>query len=147
MDETERIECLGHSNRTICSPLSPFSSDKFPFVTSLYWEANPYYPRGLIVRKGNSPHYRNGWDRRDWVLGAFKLDHLQPLKPILFRQFSICHIFILGGQFLLPQRVNSEQVKSHNSRIWWGSGFWVQPFNSILFWQFSICRIFILGGQ
>ena len=36
--------------------------------------------------------------------GAFKLDHLQPVKPILFPTFSNFYIFILGSQFLLPQR-------------------------------------------
>ena len=28
--------------------------------------------------------------------GAFKLDHLQPVKPILFPKFSNFNIFILG---------------------------------------------------
>ena len=88
--------------------------------------------------------------------GAFKLDHLQPLKPILFWQFSICFIFILGGHFLLPQRANSEKREKCNSRTEWDRGGWVpgafkldhlQPFQSILFWQFSICITFILGGQ
>ena len=41
--------------------------------------------------------------------GAFKLDHLQPLKPTLLLEFSICCTFILGGQFLLPQRANTEK--------------------------------------
>ena len=35
--------------------------------------------------------------------GAFKLDHLQPFEPILFQKISNFFIFILGGQFLLPQ--------------------------------------------
>ena len=38
--------------------------------------------------------------------GAFKLDHLQPIKPLLFPNFCIFSTFILGGQFLLPQRTN-----------------------------------------
>ena len=41
--------------------------------------------------------------------GAIKLDHLQPFKPILFGKFSICFTFKLGGQYLLPQRVNIEE--------------------------------------
>ena len=41
--------------------------------------------------------------------GAFKLDHLQPFKPILFWQISKIFTFILGGHFLLPQRANTEK--------------------------------------
>ena len=41
--------------------------------------------------------------------GAFKLDHLQPFKPILFLEFSICCTFIPGDHFLLPQRANTEK--------------------------------------
>ena len=40
--------------------------------------------------------------------GAFKLNHVQPYKPILLWQFSISLNLILGGQFLLPQRANTE---------------------------------------
>ena len=39
--------------------------------------------------------------------GIFKLDHLHPFKPLLFWKFSIIFTFILGGQFLLPQRSNN----------------------------------------
>ena len=102
------IQCLEHSNWTICNALNPSSSDNFQFVSSLYWEANSYYPRGLVGRKGKSANFRNGCYRGILVPGAFKLDHMQPFKPILFWQFSICLIFILGGQFSLPQRANSE---------------------------------------
>ena len=45
------------------------------------------------------------------VPGAFKLDHLQPLKPILLRNFSNSFSFILGSQFLLAQRANIEIEK------------------------------------
>ena len=38
------------------------------------------------------------------VPGAFKLDHVQPIKLLILRKFSIFFTFILGGQFLLPQR-------------------------------------------
>ena len=43
------------------------------------------------------------------VPGASKLDHYQQVEPILFWNFSKCFIFILEGQFLLPQRANSEK--------------------------------------
>ena len=38
--------------------------------------------------KGNSSNFKIGWHRGDWVPGAFKLDHLQPFKPILLWNFS-----------------------------------------------------------
>ena len=47
------------------------------------------------------------------MLGAFKLDHLQPIKLILFPNFSIFFTFILGGQFLLPQRANNGKREIH----------------------------------
>ena len=39
--------------------------------------------------------------------GAFKLDHLQPFKPILFWKIFNFFTFILGSPFLLPQRANN----------------------------------------
>ena len=46
------------------------------------------------------------WDTGIYVLGAFKLDHLQPVKLILFQKMSTSSPFILTGRsnFLLPQR-------------------------------------------
>ena len=41
------------------------------------------------------------------MLCTFKLDHLHPFKPLLFRKFSDFFTFILGGQFLLPQRAKN----------------------------------------
>ena len=40
------------------------------------------------MRKGNSPNSKNGWYRGVSVPGAFKLDHLQPVEPILYLKFS-----------------------------------------------------------
>ena len=39
--------------------------------------------------------------------GAFKLDYLQPTKPLFSPNFHNFFTFILGGQFLLPQRANN----------------------------------------
>ena len=88
LDETEGFQCLGHSNWTTCSPLSPFCSEIFPTFSLSYWGAHSYYPRGLIMGKGNSPNSQYGWDWGVSVPGAFKLDHLQPVEPILFWNFS-----------------------------------------------------------
>ena len=43
------FQCLGHSNWTHCSPLSPFCSENFPTFSPSYWGANSYYPRRLIM--------------------------------------------------------------------------------------------------
>ena len=37
------------------------------------------------------------------------MDHLHPFKPLLFPKFSNFFAFMLGGQFLLPQRANTEK--------------------------------------
>ena len=39
--------------------------------------------------------------------GAFKLDHLQPIEPLLFPYFCNFYTFILGSHFLLPQMANN----------------------------------------
>ena len=39
---------------------------------------------------------------------AFKLDHLHPFRPLLSWKIFTISTFILGGQFLLPQRANME---------------------------------------
>ena len=52
LDETEDFQCLEYSNWTICMPLSHFCSENFPSFSLSYWEANSYYPRGLIMGKG-----------------------------------------------------------------------------------------------
>ena len=101
------FQCLGHSNWTICSLLSHFCFTNFPTFSLSWWEANSYYPRGLIMRKGNSPNSRIRPDRGVSVLGPFNLDHLHPFEPLLSSEFSNFFTFILGGQFLLPQRANN----------------------------------------
>ena len=58
LDETEGFGCLGHSNWTICSPLSPFCAKIFSSFSPSYWEANSYYPRGLIMGKGDSSNFK-----------------------------------------------------------------------------------------
>ena len=51
LDETEGVQCLGHSNWTICSPLSHFCLDEFPTFSLSYWGAHSYYPRGAEQRE------------------------------------------------------------------------------------------------
>ena len=107
VDETKGFQCLGHSNCAICIPLSHFCSHKISTFSPSYWEANSYYPRGPIMGKGNSPNFKIGWDRWFSVPGPFILDHLHPFKLLLWWTFSNSPTFILGGQFLLPQRANN----------------------------------------
>ena len=64
----------------------------------------------------NSP--KSGWNTGSSVPGAIKLDHLQPSKPILFWNFSNFFTFILGSQFLLPQRANNGKGKFSQLSIW-----------------------------
>ena len=55
MDETGGFQCLGHSNGTICSLLSPICSENFTTFPLSYWGAHSYYPRGPIMGNGNLP--------------------------------------------------------------------------------------------
>ena len=109
---------LRHSNWTICSPISHFCSRNFPTFLLSYWEANSYYSRGLIMGKGNSPNSKTEWDRGFPVPCAFKLDHLQPIKPLLCPEISNFFTFILGGQFLLPQRANNGKREFSQLQKW-----------------------------
>ena len=62
-----------------------------------------------LAKQVNSSNFKTEWDRGVLVLGTFKLDHLHPFKLFLFWKFSNFFTFILGGQFLLPQRANLEK--------------------------------------
>ena len=59
-----------------------------------------------------------GWHWGVWVPGVFKLGHLQQVEPLLFWNFSNFFTFILGGQFLLPQRANNgKRELLHTSQL------------------------------
>ena len=78
--------------------------------------------RGYAAREENwmnwsSSNQKSGRHRWFPVPGALKLDHLHPFKPLLFWKFSTFFTFILGGQFLSPQRANDgerEFLQLHN---------------------------------
>ena len=83
----------------------------FPNFCNLYTfilGAISYYPRGPIMGKGNSHNPKTEWDSGFSVLGTFVLDHLHHFKPISLWNFFNFFTFILGSQFLLPQRANNE---------------------------------------
>ena len=107
-----------HSNLTICNSLSGFCPEIFPSFEPSYWEANSFYPRGPIMGKGSSSKPKSEWDRGFSVPGTFKLDHLHPFKPLLFWKISIFFTFILGGQFLLPQRANNGKREFTQLQKW-----------------------------
>ena len=113
------FQCLGHLNWTMCSHLSPFCPRDFSTFSFSYWEANSYYPRGLIMGKGNSHNPKSEWDSGFSVLWTFILDHLHHFKPILFWKFSNFFTFILGSRFggqteyILPKcRIGSSIVQN-----------------------------------
>ena len=143
MDKTEGFQCLGHSNWTTCSPLSHFCSGQFPTFSLSYWGANSYYPRERKAENGKMKFSQPESDTGVWVPGVFKLDHLQPVKPILFPKFYNFFTFKLGGQFLLPQRANNgkreftQLQKWMMQRIFSAWGIQIGPFAAICTFQIS----------
>ena len=91
-------------------PVEPILSGKFSnFGNIVQWWSRAAAPKTGLYRKGET---ENGkielsqpeCERGISVPGAFKLDHLQPVEPILFCKFSNFLHFYTGCQFLLPQR-------------------------------------------
>ena len=117
MDERHGFLCLRHSNWTICSPLSQFCSLIFHTFTLLYWGANSYYPRERKAENGKRELSRNGWEAGVSVPGAFKLDHLQPFKPILLLKFSNFLTFLLGANsYCLREGITENGNREFTSR-------------------------------
>ena len=138
------------------SPLRQFCFNIFPTFPLSYWWAIYYYPRWLIMGKGNSSNLKTEWDRGFTVPGAFKLDHLQPIERLLFPYFCNFSTFILGSQFLYPRGPIMGKGNSSNLKSGWDRELSVhgafkldhlQQFEPILIWIFSYLSTFILGGQ
>ena len=63
--------------------------------------------------KRESP--KSEWDTGVSVLGAFKLDHLQPVKLILSQKFPPFHLSYMEVQFLItPERGRKEAPGAEN---------------------------------
>ena len=88
--------------------------------------------------------------------GAFKLDHLQPVKPILLHKFSNLFTFILGAKCYYPRKWKVESEKMEFSQPEWERGisvpgafkldhFW--PVEPILLPKFSNFFTFIVGAN
>ena len=88
--------------------IGSFAAGWAPFVLKCFklfhlhtGEANSYYPRGPIMRKGSSPNFKTEWDRGFLVPGAFKLDHSKPLELKFYQKYHPTLTFILGLPFLI----------------------------------------------
>ena len=88
--------------------------------------------------------------------GAFKLDHLHSVKPILFPKFSNFFTFILGANSYYPREGKAENGKMDFSQPECGAGFSVpgafkldhlHPVKPILLPKFSNFFTFILGAN
>ena len=97
VNEAQGYLYLAHSNWSLCSLISWFFSLIFLFSSSLYWGVQFLITpeKGAENEKRYSP--KSEWGNGVSVLGSFKLDHLQPYKLILFLNFSVFLIFILGS--------------------------------------------------
>ena len=84
-------------------PVVPILFTKFSNFFTFILGANSYYPRERKAENWKMEIFQPECESWISVPGALKLDHLQPVKPILFTKFSNFFTFILGGQFLLPQ--------------------------------------------
>ena len=106
--------------------------------------------------KGNSSNFKTWWDRGFSVPRAFKLDHLQPVKPILLTKFSNFFTFILEANSYYPRERKAENGKMEFSQPEYGTGVWMpeafkldhlQTVESILFRKFTNVSFFIVEDQ
>ena len=104
-------------------------------------------PQKANMEKREFIQLQIGWYRGDWVPGAFKLDHLQPFEPILSKRIFNFFTFILGGQFLLPQKANNQKREFFQPQIGAFQLDHLQPFEPILSQKIFNFFTFILGGQ
>ena len=102
---------------------------------------------------GKRDSSKSEWDPGVPVLGAFKLDHLQPVKLILFQKISIFLPFILGSSISYYPR-ERKMGKRDTSKSKRDTGVSVlgalkldhlQPVKLILFPKISTFLPFILG--
>ena len=87
-------------------PVEPILFCKFSnFCTFILEKANSYYPIERKAENGKMEISQPAVKTGHWVPGVFKLDHLQPVRPILFSKFSTFLTFILERPILItPER-------------------------------------------
>ena len=108
-------------------PIQPFLSRNVSIFFTFILGAISYYPRGLIMGKGNSSNFKIEWDKGFSLPLAFKLDHLQRFEPNLFYNIFNSFTFIMGGQFLLLQWDNNGKREFIQIQYWMrqrGFGAW-----------------------
>ena len=141
MDETQGFLYLGHSNWTICSLLSWFCLQIFPSSWSLYWGVQFLITPESEVKKKDSP--KTGRDTGVSVFGAFKLDHLKPVKLLMCQNISRFLTFILGA----PISYYPRERKRGSSMGWkWEKGIHpkvneTQGFQYLGYSNWTICSL------
>ena len=132
------------------------------FYKTSYFEIANCRESGRAVNHPCRESLKSEWDTGASVLGAFKLDHLQPVKLILFQNVSTFSTFMLGGlNFLItPEKGRKEAAgagvgKMGITQKWMRHRgfctFCIQigpfdPVKLILFIKKSRFLFFILGG-
>ena len=144
---------LGAFKRDHLQPVELILFHKFSIsLTFILGSPIIYYPRERKMRKRDSPI--NGWDTGVSVLGAFKLDCLQPVELILFHKFSTFLTFILGSPIIYSPR-ERKMRKWDSPKSEWDTGVSVlrafkldclRPVELILFYKFSTFFTFIPGS-
>ena len=76
-------------------PVEPALFCKFSKNFTFMLEANSYYPRERKTENGKMEFSQPECESGISVPGTFKLDHLQPVEPILLCKFSNFCTFIL----------------------------------------------------
>ena len=121
MDETQGFSVLGAFKLDHLQPVELILSHNF---FDLYTgESNSLLLQRVEMRKRDSP--KNGRDTEGSVLGAFKLDNLQPVELILSHNVSIILIFILGSP--IPYYPREWKLEKEFTQKWmshWGFCTW-----------------------
>ena len=118
VNETQGFLYLGQSNWTICSLLSWFDPKNFPhFSPALHNKPFLITPErrrkeGAGAENGEKGITRNWKRNRVSDLWAFKLDHLQPVKLILFKDISTFY----QPPHNKPFRITPEREENGRSR-------------------------------
>ena len=86
LDETDRSQCLGHSNWTICSPFSSVCSETFPSF-SLSWRLILITSEGQLSEKGILPTPKLDETEGFQCLGHSNWTICIPLNPFCSRNF------------------------------------------------------------
>ena len=100
------VSVLGAFKLDNFQPVELFLSQNYSsFPPFILGSPIPYYPREKKAEYEKREFTINGWDTRVSVLGAFKLDHLQPVELFLFSKlFHFPTIHTGESNSLLPQR-------------------------------------------